>query len=89
MKNCLTPLIALAATIFLLTPSIAQTSMADSIKITANYQNKQTATILGQLETDLGIKFYYKAEELPKKGFTGEFQKESLGEVVRQIVKRD
>lgn len=65
---------------------VAQHNIADSLKVTATYKSKSVNTILGQLETDLNLRFYYQSTQLPQKSFTGEFVKSPLSEVLSQLL---
>jgi hypothetical protein len=87
MKKILT-LIKVAITLLLL-PSIlaAQTNPAESIKVTANYQSKTLQTIFGQLEKDLGIKVYFKGDELPKRTITQNFKNSTLSDVLHELLR--
>jgi len=85
MKKNLTFVLAFIA--ILLSPAIVvgQINPADSIQITANYKNAPLTTVLGQLEQDLNLKFYYQAAELPKRSINRNFQKAPLSEVLADL----
>lgn len=85
MKKNLTLLIALAALFVLPCLVHGQINPADSIQITATYDKTPITTVLGQLEQDLNLKFYYQPDELPKRTISREFQKAPLSEVLTDL----
>ncbi|MEM1120727.1 MAG: carboxypeptidase-like regulatory domain-containing protein, partial [Bacteroidota bacterium] len=87
MKKNLTLFVALLAMLAFPFLSQGQSNLADSIQVTANYQNSPLPRVLGQLEQDLDVRFYYKGDELPKRTINRNFQKTPLSEVLTELLR--
>ncbi len=85
MKKNLTFVFAFIAILCTPTFVIGQINPADSIQVTANYKNIPIPTVLGQIAQDLNVKFYYQADELPKRTINRNFQKAPLSEVLSDL----
>ena len=85
MKKILTLFFAFTALLLLPFLVHGQINPADSVQITATYNNTPIPTVLGQLEKDLDLKFYYQPDELPKRTFSQTYQNTPLSEVLTDL----
>ena len=65
-----------------------QSTLADSITITASYQNQSLENILSSIESQHSVKFYFQAADLPNQNFTKSYQDTPLSTVLNDLLER-
>ena len=60
---------------------------AEDITITATFQNQSLASIFEAIEKDYPVHFYFKAEELPERNFSGTYEDAKLDFVLNDLMK--
>ncbi len=85
MKKNLTLLFAFTALLLLPFLVHGQINPADSVQITTTFNKAPIASVLGQLEKELDLKFYYQPDELPKRTISQTYQKTPLSEVLTDL----
>ena len=72
---------------FLIPQFIFAQETAEDITITATFQQQSLASIFEAIEKDYPVHFYFKAEELPKRNFSGTYEDDKLDFVLNDLMK--
>ena len=72
---------------FLIPQFIYAQENAETIAITATFQEQSLASIFEAIEKDYPVHFYFKAEELPKGNYSGKYEDAKLDFVLNDLMK--
>lgn len=76
----------LAASLLVLLPYLLEAQSLAAIKISARIERQPLERILTSIEQSRPVRFYFKAEELPKTPYTLSFQEATLEEVLNKLL---
>ena len=80
-------LLSLCSIILLLPQFSFAQDNAGEITITANFQEQTLSSIFEKIEKDHPVHFYFKAEELPQRTFSGSYENKTLDLVLTDLLK--